>query len=419
MSDYLLQKFFEKERWSTAIETGLQKDIDKSLLKNMSTPEFRLQLYHQIKNNNYSIAPPHEAQIPKDDGTFRTVYVNEGIDRILLSIFNDMIFELCHEMIHPKCMSYQKGIGCGKIVKEISTIIPTINQPIIGIKADLSKYFDSVPIKYIDDVFDYIENKFGKSAITDIVREYYHMDMVLDLNKQPIEKYSSLRQGCAFAAFLADAVLFDIDDKISKLDVYYVRYSDDILIIGNDWKIGYETLRDSLSEKSLILNPKKIETLYADKWFKFLGFTLRGSKISLSKSRIKSFQNEIEKRTIQSKEKNIKNIINNVHTYLYKGDGEYSWATSVLPIINIDKDINTLNSFVMDAIRAAYTNKHKIGGLGCNINGLDYTICRGKGNNVKSNKHKIPFIDNYTPISCMKNAMMTSKNAYLTLLLTM
>lgn len=419
MADFLLTKFFEKERWKTAIQTGVDKEIDKSLLRELSTPEKRIELYHEIRDGKYVVAAPHEAQIPKDDGTFRTVYVNEGIDRVLLSIINDMFFELCPELIHPACTSYQKGIGCGKIVQRASQTIQHMNGPIIGVKVDLSKYFDSVPIRYIDSVFDYIENKFGQSKLLDIVRTYYHTNTVIDINKNEIEKYSSLRQGCAIAAFLADSVLYDIDKTISKLDVYYVRYSDDILIVGNEWEKGYAILKDMLAEKELILNPKKVETLYKDKWFKFLGFEIKDSQISLSGSRIKSFQKEILKRTIESKSNNPKVIIGNVNAYLYKGCGKYSWATGVLPIINVDKDINRLNAFVMDAIRAGITGQHKIGGLGCTINNPDYTIMRGTGKHVKSNKNKIPVLQNYNTIACMRNAILTSKEAYNTLVMQM
>lgn len=417
--DILLKTFFEKHRWEKAIDIGVDKDIDKTLLRELCSPDVRLNIYNQIKNREYHIAPPHEAAIPKDDGTMRIVYVNEGIDRILLSIFNDMIFELCHEMVHPNCVSYQHGIGCGKIVQRASKIICQTKTHQIGKKIDLSKYFDSVPLCYIDAVFEAIQNKFGKSTILDTVWEYYHSTEVIDLEKNTINKYSSLRQGCAFAAFLADAVLYDIDAEISSMDVMYVRYSDDILIIGNEWQKAFDVLAKRLDAMQLTLNPKKVETLYCDKWFKFLGFTIKGDQISLSKSRVKSFQKEIEDRTTKHPSDNMAQTISRVYQYLYKGDGRFSWATSVLPIITVDTDVNTLNTFVMDAIRASCTGKTKIGGLGVVTDRPDRTIIRGKGKNVRANREKIQSIPDYMTIKCMKNALMTAKEAYLTLVSAM
>ena len=421
MADILLKSFFEKSRWESAIDIGIEKRLDRCLLKEMCKKEGRLALYHRIRDNKYHVQPPHEALIPKDNGEYRTVYVNDNEDRVILAIVNDMLFEKCPEMVHPACRSYQKGIGCGKVVQEASSVLAGIRSSIVGYKVDLSKYFDSVPRQYIDGVFDQVEEKFGKSKIIDILREYYHTDTVYDLQKKLIEKYSSLRQGCAVAAFLADAVLYDIDDTLSRMkDIYYVRYSDDILILGEEGKTkaAFDKLSELLAQKELKLNPKKVEVLRKDRWFKFLGFTLKGSRISLSKSRVKKFQKTIDEHTTRSRFRDEYQLTKNVFRALYQGQGEYSWGTGVLPIINVKTDIDTLNAYVMDAIRAAITKKTRIGGLGVVINKPDGTIVRGKGRNVKMNRCKVPELKSYLSIGCMRNALLTSKEAYQTLAMT-
>ena len=48
---------------------------------------------------------------------------------------------------------------------------------------------------------------------------------------------------------------------------------------------------------------------------------VKDDKISLSPGRVKSFQKEIEKRTIKRQGKTQKSVIQSVHHYLYKGDG--------------------------------------------------------------------------------------------------
>lgn len=418
MADILLKSFFEKSWWESAIDTGVAKHLDRCLLKEMCTKEGRLDLYHRIRDYRYHIRPPHEALIPKDNGEFRTVYVNENEDRIILSIINNLLFEKFPEMVHPSCMSYQKGIGCGKVVQQASEVLSSIHSNIVGYKVDLSKYFDSVPRQYIDIVFDCIEAKAGKSKIVDILREYYHTDTVYDLHKNLIEKYSSLRQGCAVAAFLADAVLYDIDNCLSKMSgIYYVRYSDDILILGeqNRTQRAFNKLGEFLAQKELKLNPKKVEVLQKDRWFKFLGFTLKEDRISLSKTRIKRFQKVIDEHTFKGKSRNEYQLVKNVFRALYQGEDDYSWGTGVLPIINVKQDIDTLNGYVMDAIRAAITRKKRIGGLGVTTNQRDCTIARGKGRNVKMNRVKTPMLESYLSIGCMRNALLTSKEAYLTL----
>ena len=416
MTDILLQEFFKKERWEQALETGIDKHIDKGELRKLTSPEVRLALYNAIINDNYEIAPPHQAQIPKDNGDMRIVYVNENIDRIFLSITNNLFFDMFPEFIHKSCKSYQSGIGCGKIVQELSREMVKTTGVEIGKKLDLSKYFDSVPLRYIGEIFDRMEVKVGKSKIIEIVRKYYHTNLCFDVDGNLIEHYQSLKQGCSVASFLADAVLFPIDYTVSKMNVEYVRYSDDILIVGNHWKEGFEVVSKMLGNMQMTLNPKKIETVYKDRWIKFLGFNIKGDKITLSKSRVKSFQKEIEARTIKQRNISMKRALNKVQSYLYKGDGKFSWATSVLPIINVQKDIDTLNTFIMDAIRACATNKKKIGGLGSVNDKEDYTILRGTGKNVTANKNKTDKeIEGFLSLGCMRNALLTNRAVFNTL----
>jgi len=445
MEDKLLQMFFEPERWEYAIAKGIVKDVPKAVLYQLCKPEVRARMYQAIANGTYEIAPPHTAKIPKEDGTDRIVYVNEGVDRVQLSITNDLLFELMPDCVHPACKSYLKGVGCGKVVQEASLAIARSEElrvkseelatavPRLGWKSDLSKYFDSVPIEFIDAAFDMVEQRHGESKLIDVLRKYYHSDLYIDgETKQVCSKYQSLKQGCSVASWLADVLLYHIDEKLSKLDGYYVRYSDDMLFIGKDADKAMAILTDELEKMQMKLNPKKVEWLDAEHWFKFLGFSIKGESISMSNSRIKKFQKEIEARTVKKlrgktakHNKAVANSslfilhssLNAVNRYLYHGDGQgHSWATGILGVVNVCQDIDTLNAFAMDCLRAVYTGKTKIGGLGYDKQGKTGCIVRGRGRNVSANRQKTgDTIDGYISLGCMQDAIRTSRAAYDTL----
>jgi hypothetical protein len=331
---------------------------------------------------------------------------------------NDILMDLCKDMIHPACKSYQSGIGCGKVVQEVSRHIVKLKQNDIGWKSDLSKYFDSVPLWAIHNVFNMVEAKCGDSVVIDVLRKYYDSDLCFDVDRNVIRHYQSLKQGCAVASFLADALLYNMDQVMTAFarenGGYYCRYSDDCLYIGKKYDEAMDRMKKCLAVFDLKLNPKKVEYLTSDRWFKFLGFNLKGDKITLSKNRVKNFQKEIEKRTIKNRKARQTSSLNAVMRYLY--GGEYSWATSVLPIINVEHDIDELNIYVMDAIRAVITGKQKIGGLGTVVTG-EYTIMRGTGKNVTANRKKTPKeIDGYVSLECARKALLTNRNAYETLL---
>ena len=197
MADKILQMFFDIDRWTKAIEKGVFKDIRKDQLIRLTDKHTRIEIADAMLKGKYEIAPPHTAQIPKEGGEFRTVYVNEPIDRVILSIANDLLFDLMPEMIHPSCKSYQTGIGCGKVVTEVShKIVNASSNGCLGWKSDLSKYFDSVPLQFVDEAFDKVEAKHGHSVLIDVLRKYYHSDLYFDENNTLQRKYQSLKQGC-------------------------------------------------------------------------------------------------------------------------------------------------------------------------------------------------------------------------------
>lgn len=421
---------FQHSMWEDMINKANEKGINLTVVKQMCVPHVRVKLYERIVNEQYEIAPPHIARIPKDvPGEFREVYVNEDVDRIVLTLINDCLCKLFPELIHPQCKSYQKGIGCQEVVQTITKEIARLNKntddKFIGYKADLSKYFDSVKIEIIDDIFDTFEKKLGFEIGTEpvitILRKYYHNDLVFDLDGNLIEHFGSLKQGCAVAAILANVVLYDVDDTLSKMDIIYYRYSDDIVMIGKDADKAKETLEKMLQRYGLRLNPKKVEALYSDRWFKFLGFNIKGNMITLSRNRVKKFQKEIVSRTLDKPNITFDQARRNIINYLYTG--EYCWATSCLGTVNCKPDLDEMNKFIMDCLRACKvreTNKRKgkisiskIGGLGVVTDLEDRTILRGTGRNVTSNRNKTDkYIENYLTMGCLSNAMKINKSIY-------
>lgn len=415
-----LEMMFQIERWEQLLETAYQKGIDYGLLCQLVEPQNRAALYLSIVQGNYHIQVPHYAEIPKDDGTMRQVVVNESLDRIVLTLYNEVLCELFNDKIHTNCKSYQKGIGCGMTVQNISKQIVEYKENKIGYKADLSKYFDSVNLECIEQALTELKTE-GDEAIDDVVWEYYHSNLIYDMGKQLIEKYQSLKQGCAVASFLANYLLRDIDEELSSLDIIYCRYSDDILMIGKEADKAKEILEQRLTKYGLSLNPKKVETLYKDTWFTFLGFSIKGDKITLSKKSIKNFQKEIDRRTIKNQKCNTGlKAINQIQKYLYKGyengTQTFGWAQFFLPILNVKEDLDELNKYLLDVIRACETGKKKIGGLGYKKEQEIGVVTRGVGKNVKANRDNTEkWIKKYYSTVCLSNAIKINKAVYQTL----
>lgn len=426
MKDKLLERMFDHDVWEQMIDKANEKGINLTVVKQLATPQVRVRLYEAIKNEQYEIMPPHQIEIPKDDGTMRLVYANEDQDRIVCTLINDCVMELFADMIHPACVSYQKGLGTQEIVQKISKEISKLNRnkygDTLGYVSDFTKYFDSVTIDKIDEVFDIWESRLGfergSEPVINMLRKYYHSTLYFDVDGNLKNKFLSLKQGCALAAALSCMVLYELDDFMSKKYKIYYRYSDDCLTIDKNVNEIVSDINNICTKYGTSLNPKKIKPIQADVWFKFLGFNIKGDMITLSKNRVKKFQKEIVSRTINKPNITFKQARENVINYLYRG--EYCLATSCLGTINCKPDLDEMNKFIMDCLRAVKvreTSKRKgkisiskIGGLGVVTDLPDRTILRGTGKNVTSNRNKTDkLIENYLSMGCLSNAMKMDK----------
>ena len=395
---------FEDDRWQGLLDHATDKGIELKTIKELCYPSNRQELFLLIANDQYIVLPPKIAKIPKDNGDFREVYVNGPRDRIVLALINDCLTELFPEGIHHKCMSYQKGMGTQTVVKKISSEIAKskISGKRLGYKVDFTKYFDSVKLSSIEAIFNRLEDKLGfergTEPVINLLRRYYRQNIYFDNEGNICEKYQSLKQGCAVAAFLSNVVMHDLDEYMSRKYKIYYRYCDDLVVLDNDTKNVIDEINYFVSKHGVTLNPKKVEPVYKDKWLKFLGFNIKGEMITLSKGRVKKFQREVEKRSVNQRHISADTARKQIFNYLY--EGEHSWAQSCLATINVDKDIKELNAFILDCIRACETGKKKIGGLG-SVNLTDSTIVRGTGKNVKKNKEKMPIVKGYISLQCL------------------
>lgn len=410
MRDNILESIFlDTSLWSEAIAHGLDKHIAHCWLETFADPHERAKLCVQIAEGEYRIQPPHTGYKKKDDGGERMFLANEPQDRLLLNIIYKWLMRNEAGMIHPSCKSYQSGTGISKIVKEISRRI-TCNEKVerntvVGRKFDIHKYFDSIGRGYIHAALQAVEEDYGCSSVLDLLHDYYDSDIYYDTRQRcMVENYQGIKQGCAVSAWLANVLLYELDKELSHRDGLYVRFSDDILYIGEDYEEVTDIIRKRLAKIGLQLNERKISDIVAGEYFCFLGFEIHGQDITLSKKWVKHFQQEIDKRTVRNmplirkvrrirqeggdkQEARLMEVLDktmrSVASLLLYGNGKYSWATEVLPTINNTADLQQLTTYCLDALRTVYTGHTNIGGLG---KSQKHGIQRGKGRNVKSNR---------------------------------
>ena len=362
--DDKLMLFLDKETLQMTIDHCTMKGIPLDEVRNFTEPEFRLRLAKLMLAGKCRIAPPHILLIPKPDSDEkRKVYCNNAMDRIICTQIAHVYNRMYKDRIHPCCVSYQKGVGVPHIVRSISQYLVT-HPGLTGWKMDIHHYFDAVSEEARDQALKELDSG---SCFDRIVWDYLHDDVILDEHGEVQHVYKGIAQGFAVSPFLANYLLRDMDEAVSRLNVLYYRYSDDLLILGPDADRAKEIVASMLAEKGLQIHPRKCVPVDASTRFTFLGFDICGGDITFSQSSLKRIKKDIRSLTKTRKgqdkrsEEVLRKVIRQINHKLYVAhiinDKEFGWGEYFLGTVTVEADIRMLDEYIKDHIRHTYTGK--------------------------------------------------------------
>jgi len=415
--DKLLREFhLSTELHEYAIQHSIDKKIQLSSVYTMFQPESWDILTDLIENGKYIPHIPFEdyrdkktgerltytqAMKQKEQGKkVRCLSVLPVLDRIVHNCFYKIIYNRFEYMIHPLCVSYKKGIGTKNIADKVTNKLIELGN-YVGVKGDLEAFFDSVPIEQIDDLFNELQT-LEPSAIWYPIIEGYHDDRI-EINGKVVNRYMSLKQGNPIACILADLILRDIDEEMTKYDVMYYRYSDDFIIIGknkSEVKAAYARFIEMLNEKGIKLNNSKTEYISDSEWFEFLGFSFKKEKRSISEKTLRNLKIKIKSITTgyakqlhrTCTEKEMKRMVKKLQRYFFTAYAEnqenFGMGVYLFGGVNVEHDLIAIENYIKDCLRACFTNHYLIYGIGY-VHRNEYVIDdKNKGQNVKANNKK-------------------------------
>ena len=412
MTDERLLAFItDTRKHELVVEHLISKGVPLSQANLFFQPETWEQLGEWIENGVYHFSPTIEGYVDKKTGNgltyeqasarnfedVRKIYMMTPIDRAVAHMVYLIYYGEFIDETDEHCVSYKKTIGTPKIIKALSREMNSRNW-FDGWKLDIRKYFDSVSLPTIEKILKHMSKG---SALDRILWEMYHDDRVI-INGDEVEKYKSLIQGCAFACLMANLVLTDVDKAVRKLNVIYYRYSDDIIVLGKDADLALKLIEHMIKGKGLVIHPEKKQPIHGnDQWFEFLGFKLKGNKITVAEKTLKNICREVRRCTVNqihnwkrpATKTEVKRMIRDLQKYFYtayaKDSKKFGMGSYLFGAVNVGHDINEIECYMKDCLRACYTGKVKglysIGSATTRKDGSakEYGITHGNGEGRK------------------------------------
>lgn len=400
---------------------------DKNLGRNL--------IIDAVERGVYRWSVPRKVALVKAGTTKkRVVYIYSNRDRYVQGVLCKAI-ALCYDSkVHTDCYSYRTGVSTTTAVRKTFANLDLNSMYVL--KVDISAYFYSVRRDKILNLLNHIflgdnavnENDYLATNLLNILKPIYEDDRVwcpvgeLNGNHRSnlatederntfeavhnmnsdrfhlINEFKSLTAGSSFSGFLANCLLYDLDEHISKIEgIKYARYSDDILIAHESKSVLIDILaemREMLAEYGLEINNKKVSWFEKDDIVTFLGIkafdnnrTSIQSKQSTDEtskivydlgdetvSRFKKFIKDAAKKTRRKLEcRKVKPSVHDLeiaciklfklyNQIMYKcyieDKRKFGWAFYAFRCINTIETLRLLDFYIKDTVRYVYSGKH-------------------------------------------------------------
>jgi retron-type reverse transcriptase len=219
-----------------------------------------------------SYSPRHLKRIYFEDETVDHVHVS---DRIFQHVLLKQLKSTFPHTVNPNCLHIYGPNGVKQATQRIRQVLKD-DKPNFVIRADIKSFYRSIPhYKLIQDI----------KKTYDDPNMHLMLERVITNGIETPKGYRNAIQGVALrgplSQFFSAIYLKPLDDAFNAMDVTYIRFQDDIIILCNTKRQLNRCKRrmmEVLRERRLTLSRKKSRIGCIKKGFHFLGINYLGTQ---------------------------------------------------------------------------------------------------------------------------------------------
>lgn len=319
-----------------------------------------------ILNGEYHFSFPQKKLVNKiNKSKKRVVYTFNEDETMVLKVICFLLYRYDNKLM-PNCYSFRKNMGVKQAIYNLMGNHKLDNM--CSYKIDISNYFNSIPIdKFLPILKNFIDND---NKLYEFLKEILENKKVI-YNGMEVTEDKGIMAGTPISPFLANIYLNEMDKFFYDNQVTYARYSDDIIIFGNEKELEshINILKNFLTSYGLEANEKKEEYVRAGEMWSFLGFSYKNGKIDLSevtkdkiKGKIRRATRKIRRWKIKkeaSDERAIRAMNRKFNKKFYEYNGrDLTWCRWFFPIINTTDGLKEIDAYMQMYLRYMVTGKN-------------------------------------------------------------
>jgi RNA-directed DNA polymerase len=246
----------------------------------------------------YQTLPLKRSYIPKEGSDkLRALGIPTVDARVAQEVIRQLINPIFEKQFHDDSYGFRAGRGCHQAVGRVLKYIDDDYKVVVDI--DIKGFFDNIPHAVIMTM---LRAEIADGNILDILEKFLSSGVMEDGKRVPTIKGTP--QGGVISPLLANIVLNYLDWQLASQGYKFVRYADDIIVLVktiHEAENALDFTKKVLRDLGLETSPEKTKIAKVSQGFQFLGFLIKGHKITMRQKSIEKFEKAIEDTTIRSK----------------------------------------------------------------------------------------------------------------------
>lgn len=189
----------------------------------------------RFKDRTYQPRSPIGHEVPKADGSTRTVCIYQVADGAMSKMLFEGILKKNLPVLSSRAYAYRKDVSAQNAIQYVRSEFKNRNRLFVA-EYHFSKFFDTIDHDHIRRVLkdQFLLTEIEKYAIEGFLRVAPSIGSPYNPNVDKIRE-RGVPQGTSISLFLANVAAWELDRSLERVGVGFVRYADDTLIWSTDY----------------------------------------------------------------------------------------------------------------------------------------------------------------------------------------
>lgn len=236
-------------------------------------------LQSRLAGDSYQSLPLRMMEIEKKSGkSMRLLLVPCIVDRIAQTAVAQWLGARWNPAFDPNSFAYRPGVGVASALRALAAMRDRGFHWVLD--ADIRSFFDSIDHSIL---LGKLERWLGAaSPFLGWIRQWIRAAVWDGGELRMLTR--GVPQGSPLSPLLSNYYLDDFDRRLRALQLHFVRYADDFLVLARtpfELAEARSKVEEALQQLNLTLSKEKTQTTTFEQWFHFLGAEIQGGAILL------------------------------------------------------------------------------------------------------------------------------------------